>query len=73
MITINSMNEATKYFANLGVLSLFLDMILSPSPMVDWEFCPKRPTWMSQEVSKWLVNGLYPTYKWPLLGLQPTY
>ena len=30
-------------------------------------------TWMSQEVSKWLVNRLYPTYKWPLLGLQPTY
>ena len=30
-------------------------------------------TWMSQEVSTWLVNGLYPTYKWPLLGLQPTY
>ena len=28
---------------------------------------------MSQEVSKWLVNGLQPTYKWGILGLQPTY
>ena len=26
-------------------------------------------TWMSQEVSKWLVNGLQPTYKWGMLGL----
>ena len=25
-------------------------------------------TWMSQEVSKWLVNGLKPTYKWGILG-----
>ncbi len=24
-------------------------------------------TWMSQEVSKWLVNGLQPTYKWGIL------
>ena len=24
--------------------------------------------WMSQEVSKWLVNGLQPTYKWGILG-----
>ena len=30
-------------------------------------------TWMSQEVSKWLVNGLQPTYKWSILGLQPIY
>ena len=28
-----------------------------------------RHTWMSQEVSKWLVNGLQPTYKWGILGL----
>ena len=26
-------------------------------------------TWMSQEFSKWLVNGLQPTYKWDRLGL----
>ena len=26
-------------------------------------------TRMSQEVSKWLVNGLYPTYKGGILGL----
>ena len=25
--------------------------------------------WMSQECSKWLVNGLQPTYKWDRLGL----
>ena len=25
-------------------------------------------TWMSQEVSKWLVNGLQPTYKWGKMG-----
>ncbi len=29
-------------------------------------------TWMSQEGSKWLVNGLYPTYKWGILGISPT-
>ena len=28
-----------------------------------------EPTWMSQEVSKWLVNGLQPTYNWGILGL----
>ena len=33
----------------------------------------EKSTWMSQEVSKWLVNGLQPTYKWGILGLQPTY
>ena len=27
------------------------------------------PTWMSQEFSKWFVNGLQPTYKWDILGL----
>ena len=26
-------------------------------------------TWMSQEVSKWLVNGLQPTYKWGFFGV----
>ena len=26
---------------------------------------------MSQEVSKWLVNGLQPTYKWGILGYNP--
>ena len=26
-------------------------------------------TWMSQEVGKWLGNGLQPTYKWDILGL----
>ena len=26
-------------------------------------------TWMSQEVSKWLVNGVQPSYKWGILGL----
>ena len=26
-------------------------------------------TWMSQEVTKRLVNGLQPTYKWGILGL----
>ena len=30
-------------------------------------------TWMSQEVSKWLVNGLKPTLKWGIFGLLPTY
>ena len=29
----------------------------------------KMHTWTSQEVSKWLVNGLKPTYKWGILGL----
>ena len=29
----------------------------------------KTHTWMSQEVSKWLVNGLQPTYNWGILGL----
>ena len=28
---------------------------------------------MSQEVSKWLVNGLQPTYELGICGLQPTY
>ena len=26
-------------------------------------------TWMSQEVSTWLVSGLQPTYKWDILRL----
>ena len=30
------------------------------------------PTWMSQEISKWLVNGLWPTSKGDILGLKPT-
>ena len=30
---------------------------------------PVLATWMSQEVSSWLVNGLYPTCKWHILGL----
>ena len=28
-----------------------------------------KNAWMSQEVCKWLVNGLQPTYKWGILGL----
>ena len=30
-------------------------------------------TWMSQEASNWLVNGLQPTYKWGTLWLYSTY
>ena len=25
--------------------------------------------WMSQEVSKWIVSGLHPTFTWGILGL----
>ena len=28
--------------------------------------------WMSQKVSKWLVNGLSPDYNPGILGLEPT-
>ena len=39
----------------------------APKPHKDpWDW---YSTWMSQEVSKWLVNGLQPTYKWDILGL----
>ena len=34
---------------------------------------PPKYTWMSQEVSKWLVHGLQPTYTWGVLGLEPAY
>ena len=46
------------------------------SKMVDIpasSFSLPEGTWMSQEGSKWLANGLQPTYKWGILGLQPTY
>ena len=32
-----------------------------------------KDTWMSQEVSRWFVNGLKPTYRWGILGSYPTY
>ena len=41
---------------------------------VTWDEAPPRwgwnnPTWMSQEVSKWLVSGLYPQYTPFIRGL----
>ena len=39
-------------------------LLKSPKPLGFLGFA-----WMSREVSKWLVNGLQPSYKWGILGL----
>ena len=49
-------------FANPSYLEQVVALENRPSPT-------KESTRMSQEVSKWLVNGLYPTYKGGILGL----
>ena len=54
---------------NIIFLSLtrFPEIILGQPPTYILE--KGTPTWMSQEVSKCLVNGLQPTCKWGILGL----